>query len=197
MTTDEPTTVEYRETLGTWRGVADSACITVDVNPGTKEPSNNWVYRMLLAEHSPIRKRSYSFVLHNLRSWVSVHFVRHKFGVEHWVRSQRTDRTGVDRETLPQGARVDHEMLANAQALIFISRKRLCMKASPETRDAWQMVRVEIGCQDACMAAAMVPDCIYRGYCYEMKSCGYHLTEDYRRKLHEYRTLPSGDPLSL
>lgn len=52
---------------------------------------------MLLAEHSPIRKLIISWKWYDLLSWVSVHLVRHKFGVDHWVRTQRTDRTGIDR----------------------------------------------------------------------------------------------------
>ena len=58
--------------------------------------------------------------------------------IEHIVTTKRTDRTGVSRDELEQGSLVNHECDANAQALINISRKRLCHCASPETRKAWQ-----------------------------------------------------------
>jgi hypothetical protein len=120
-------------------------------------------------------------------SWVSVHLVRHKFGIEHWVKSNRTDRTGVDRNDLLQSALVNHECEANAQAIINISRKRLCNQASPETREAWQAVIEEIRKVEPELASVCVSDCLYRGWCYEFKSCGYHQTDEYSEKLSEYR----------
>lgn len=33
----------------------------------------------------------------------------------------------------------------------------------------------------------MVRECIYRGFCPEMFSCGYHKTEEYQKELKEYR----------
>ena len=103
---------------------------------GTKEPSSKWKKTILLAEHSPIRKLVFSWKWINLPYWVSVHFVRHKFGIEHFVSTQRTDRTGTDRTGARQDAPVEHECFANAQAVMFISRRRLCSQASPETRAA-------------------------------------------------------------
>lgn len=37
------------------------------------------------------------------------------------------------------------------------------------------------------LASCMVKDCIYRGYCYEYKSCGYFNTPEYKKELEEYR----------
>ena len=122
-----------------------------------------------------------------LKSWVSVHFVRHKHGIEHWVSTQRTDRTGVDRDASRQDTPVDHECLANAQSLIFISRRRLCGQASPETREAWKEVKRQVADFDPVLASVMVPECIYRGFCPEFKSCGFADTEEYKRQLAEYR----------
>ena len=129
---------EILKIKGTWRDVADAARTTIGMEPGEGEPSSAWKRKMLIAEHSPIRKLVVSWKWTDLPSWVSVHFVRHKFGIEHFVRSQRTDRTGINRDELPQRALVTHECEANAQAIINISRKRLCGKASFETRKAWR-----------------------------------------------------------
>ena len=172
---------------GSWRDVADAARTTVNMDAGEGEPSSSYRRRLLLSEHSPIRKLVVNWKWFNLKYFVSVHFVRHKFGIEHWVRTQRTDRTGVNRDELPQGAEVEHEAEANAQAIINISRKRLCMKASSETRIAWATFLDSLSVKEPELAASCVPDCVYRGYCYEMDSCGYFRTLAYKLDVDRYR----------
>lgn len=188
--TENELAVKLIEMVGTWRGVADVARTTVNAGVGDKdsEPSSLWKYRMILAEHSPIRMLQFRVKMQNLKSWVSVHLVRHKFGIEHWVRTQRTDRTGVNRDLSPQGVLIEHEFLANAQAIIFISRKRLCGCASVETREAWMKVIDVV--REVCpeLANACVPDCVYRGWCYEMKPCGFYNTGDFVKRINQYRT---------
>lgn len=175
-------------TKGTWRDIADSARTTIGLDAGCGEPSYNWKRRMLLCEHSPIRKLIICWKWFDLKYWVSVHFVRHKFGIEHWVSTQRTDRTSVNRDELPQDAYVMHECEANAQTIINMSRKRLCNQASPETREAWQEVlKCCVKSTKPELYSVCVPDCIYRGWCFEYKSCGYHKTDDFKAKLKEYR----------
>ena len=67
-----------------------------------------------------------------------MHLVRHWLGFIPFVHSQREDRRQLEvpRDELPQGALNDMDISINAQAMINVSRKRLCSKASPETRDA-------------------------------------------------------------
>ncbi len=172
---------------GSWREVADSANTTVNKEAGIKEPSSQWKRRMLLCEHSPIRQLLIKFKWYEIKYWVSVHLVRHKIGIEHWVRTQRSDRTGVDRENLSQSSLVEHEILVNAQAMINISRKRLCNQAAKETREAWLAVLDSIKDKEPEIYKVCVPDCIYRGWCYEYKSCGYHKTSEYAERLKKYR----------
>ncbi|MCP4650338.1 MAG: thymidylate synthase ThyX [PVC group bacterium] len=179
--------VKILERFGSWRGVADSANTTIHKKEGTKEPSELWKKRMLLCEHSPIRQIQIKARWEDLKSWVSVHFVRHKFGIEHWVRTQRTDRTGIDRNGLSQDVLVEHEFLINAQAIISISRKRLCKQASKETRQAWNDFLYSIIDLEPELFQACAPDCIYRGYCYEFKSCGFHKTDEFKEGLKIYR----------
>ncbi len=179
--------VKYLGTRGTWREVADAANTTIHKEAGENEPSSLWKRRMLLCEHSPIRQLMIKCKWYGLKSWVSVHFVRHKIGIEHWVRTQREDRTGINRNELPQGTDVEHEFIANAQAMINISRKRLCSMASIETRNAWKAVLESIKEEQPEIYAVCVPECIYRGYCYEYKSCGYHKTKEFNKRLTEYR----------
>lgn len=173
---------------GTWREVADSCNTTVNKGEGTKEPSSMWKRRILLSEHSPIRQLIIKWKWIDIKYWVSVHLVRHWLGIVHWVRTQRSDRTGIDRNEIPQGALVEHECEGNAQAIINVSRKRLCYgNASPETREAWECVVAGIAEVEPELARCCVPDCIYRGHCFEFKSCGYHKTEDFKIRLQEYR----------
>lgn len=143
--------------------------------------------RMLLCEHSPIRELVFDFKWTDLKYWVSVHIVRHKIGIEHYVRTQRSDRSGVDRDSLPQDSPVEHRISVNAQAMINISRKRLCMSASAETREAWKAVLECIREIESELFHACQKDCVYRGACYEYKSCGYSKSEDFQRELEKYR----------
>ena len=144
---------------------------------------------MLFCEHSPIRRLIFSWRWNGIKSWVSVHIVRHWLGIVHWVSTRRTDRTGVDRNELKQSELVNHEAEANSQALINISRKRLCNQAAKDTREAWQMVKQRIYDEGQVeMAQHMVRECVYRnGLCPEMKCCGYNQTEAFKKELDEYR----------
>lgn len=169
-----------------WQEVKDATMNTIGKSTG-KYPESEWKRRLILSEHSPIRKIRFSWRWKDLKYWVSVHLVRHWLGIVHFVTTQRSDRTGIDRNDLPQGQLVTHEADANAQALINISRKRLCSCASPETRQAWQAVKDEVAKVEPELARCMVKDCIYRGYCYEMFSCGFHKTEQFKKELEDYR----------
>ena len=120
---------------------------------------------------------------------VVVKLVRHWLGFIPFVHSQREDRRQLDcsRDELPQGSLNDMDFSANAQALINISRKRLCGQASKETRETWKKVKVGIAEKDPVMASKMVPECIYRGFCPELTCCGYVNTQKYKERLEEYR----------
>jgi len=188
--------IEFLGTKGTWRDVADSARTTVGMDKGNKEVKENWKKQMLLAEHSPIRTLQYKWKWTNLPYWVSVHFVRHWLGIVHFVSTQRDDKKSLNNQTHsvrakePQDSPVSHECEANAQALINISRKRLCQKASNETQIAWLEVVNEINKTDKTLASTLVPECIYRGFCPEgSKTCGYYLTQEYQDRLLKYRSL--------
>ena len=181
--------IQSLELKSTWREVANAARTTVNLEKGTKEPSASWKKKILLSEHSPIRQLIIKWKWIDLKYWVSVHFVRHKIGIEHFVSTQRTDRTGIDREEKKQSSLVSHECIANAQAIINISRKRLCSGASKETRQAWEAVLNEIKIKDPIIYSVCVPECIYRGFCPEMNSCGYKDTEEYKARLKDYRNI--------
>lgn len=116
---------------GDWQEVADDCRSTVGKPPLWKEPSKDFKVKLLIAEHSPIRDISVRWIWRGIKSWVATHWTRHKW--EPFVTTQRTDRTGVNRDDLPQDAPVVHIMDINAQALMTMARRRLCGQADPAT----------------------------------------------------------------
>lgn len=187
--------IERVERVTSWKRALNAARRTIGKEPIDKEPSDSWKAKMLLAEHSPIRLVEYEWTWKDIKQWVTAHLVRHHVGCEKMVHSQREDRRNLteefsinSRDELPQGTLNDMDMSANAQALINISRKRLCNCASKETREAWLQVKEAIRSIDPIMAEKMVRDCIYRGFCPEfMNSCGYVNTDKYKKELEIYR----------
>ena len=178
--------IKYMKTTDNWREVADAARTTIGMGEGAGEPSSEWKRKILLAEHSPIRKLWIKWKWIDLPYWVSTHIVRHKIGIEHFVRSQRTDRTGIDRSGKSQSAKVEHEVEANAQAMINVSRKRLCNKAADETQKAWLYVVNRLQAYEPELASVCVRECIYRGFCPEMKPCGFTAKPEFEMLREEY-----------
>lgn len=159
--------------MTSWTDVKGSAMTTINKEGSDKEPTDLWISKILMAEHSPIRNYLVNFKWDAVPYWVAMHFVRHHEGVQWFVGTQREDRGGSDRSQVPQTALVPLEGYANAQALINISRKRLCYQASPETRRYWQGLKDEIKKLQPELAKKMVSECIYRGFCPEYHTCGY------------------------
>lgn len=195
-----------------WIRVVNAARRTWGKDPIDHEPSDKFKRKILLAEHSPIRLLEYDFTIENIRQWVTVHLVRHHIGCEKFVHTQRQDindqvevitkriieilrEEGLDnkwwreRDYMFQGAGNDMDMTCNAQSFMSISRKRLCFGcASPETRQAWQVVIDALEDVDPILAEKCVPECVYRGFCPETdRCCGYVNTEAYKKRLEEYR----------
>lgn len=137
-----------------------------------KIPTEEWKRKILKAEHSPIRTLWFAFKM-EIPYWVSVHFCRHKI-CEHFVQSQRDDRTNNDipRAQKPQGEMVSHIMYVNAQELMFMARRRLCMQASPETRQVMKMIVEQVLETNPEFEDVLIPMCEYQGKCPEFTPCG-------------------------
>ena len=161
---------EILKIKGDWQEVVDDCRSTVGKPPLGREPSETFKKNILIAEHSPIRDITVKWKWPGIKSWVATHWVRHKW--ECFVRSQRSDRTGVDRDKLPQDAPVDFTGEANAQALIDTMRKRLCYQASPETRAYAEDLKAKLRDVQPELSDVLVPNCVYRCGCPEMQSCG-------------------------
>lgn len=195
-----------------WIRVVNAARRTWGKKPIDHEPSEEFKRTILLAEHSPIRLLEYDFTLENVRQWVTVHIARHHVGCEKFIHTQRQDinqeienitKQIVDifeeegllrdgwraRDYMFQGECNDMDMTCNAQAFINISRKRLCLCASTETRQAWTIVIDALREVDPILAEKCVPDCVYRGFCPESskRCCGYVNSPLYQARLEQYR----------
>lgn len=179
--------VVLREYYDRWQYIKNATLNTVNLNKG-KYPDSEYKRKLLLSEHSPIRKLTFGWRWEGIKSWISVHICRHKFGIDHYVSTRRTDRTGVDRNILRQDELVNHECEANAQSIINISRKRLCYCASQETREAWQLFLDEIvKPKEPELYSVCVKECVYRGgLCPEMFPCGYVNSHKFKEELKNY-----------
>lgn len=156
---------------GNWLEVLNDCRSTVGKDPRNKDPSTAFKETILIAEHSPIRDISIKWKWDNIKSWIATHYSRHKW--ECFIKSQRSDRTGIPRDKLPQDAPVSFTGDANVQSLIDTARKRLCYQADPETRKYMEDLKVAIHKIEPEIANALCPNCIYRMGCPELQPCGF------------------------
>lgn len=148
-------------------------CLNTVGKNTAKLPSEEWLEKLVRAEHSPMRELWFGIRM-TIPYWVSVHFVRHHDGVNHYVQTQRNDRqSNYDRSEAPQGEMVSHVMSINAQELVYMAHKRLCGQASPETRYVMRLICDEVIKVAPYMRGVLVPLCEYRnGLCTEFHPCG-------------------------
>ena len=163
---------EIIKVKGDWEEVVNDCRATVGKEELGKEPSEKFKKSILISEHSPIRDLTIKWKWSNIKSWVATHWARHKW--ECFVKSQRSDRTGIPRDKLPQDTPVTFTGEANIQHLIDTARKRLCFTASPETREYMEDLKVTIHDRvDENIANVLVPNCIYRCGCPELNGCRF------------------------
>ena len=156
---------------GDWEDVVNDSRATVGKEPLGREPSRKFKREILISEHSTIRGIIIKWIWKNIPSWVATHFSRHKW--ECFIRTQRTDRTGVNRDKLSQDAPVNFTGEANPQHLIDTSRKRLCYMASKETRKRMESLKKTLKPVEPEISDVFVPNCVYRCGCPEPNGCGW------------------------
>ncbi len=184
--------IEYVKRLIGWKDVYDAAMVTLKSpkNFINKEPTSYWKFHILKAEHSPINVLTYSWKWVDIPYWVSMELRTHRIGIpqdeyQHWIRSQRKEKM---RGKLPQDAPVNHIVQANAQALINVSKKRLCYRPSKQAQEAWQMVLTALQPLEPELVKCCVPMCVYRGFCPEGdKTCGNSQNKNFKLTLNDYR----------
>jgi len=157
---------------GTWKMAKNKCRTTVNKEYSDVEPSPSFIYKLLISEHSPIRLISVDWSWKSMPYWLSTEWSRHKF--EKYISTQRTDRTGVDRSELPQGARVNFDGYANAQHLIDAWRKRLCRQATKEAQESAMDFKRKLHDVEEQLSDVLVPNCVYRGGCPEFTPCAFY-----------------------
>lgn len=176
-----------------WDQVLNTARTTVGKGDLNKEPSDSFKKQILISEHSPIRNLLFEVVWSDIPYWVAMHLIRHHIGFHSgeddtfFVKTQRSDRTGIDRDDLPQNAPVIFRSVINAHSIINVSRVRLCRKAAKETIKAWSLFIEKLSEIEPLFAYFCQPNCVYRGFCPELdNTCKFAGTKKYREKLDQY-----------
>lgn len=145
-------------------------------------PSDEWKHQMCASEHSPLREVVYRVECYEIPRRAMSHLVRHHEGIEKYVETSRPDRNpNADPD------KVNVAFTINAQALIQISRTRLCSKAWHETKTIWEWIIEEISKIDPIVTQYCVPNCVYRnGICPETPSCKYVNSDGWKEAAKEY-----------
>ena len=170
-----------------WKEVLNAARFTQRKELLDKEPSDDFKRKIVRAEHSPLRCLMFNIDFYDIPYYISVHLCRHVHS-QPFVSSSRPD---VNKENSPRSEQkktdpVNMRLFLNAQEIINISRVRLCNKAEFETRMIWKEVIQELKKQEPILAAACVPNCIYRNICPEINGCGFDLSEEHSKAYFKY-----------
>ena len=161
-----------------WAKIKD-ACMATIGKRAEKEPADTWKKKLLLAQHSPLRRGTISVYWEQIPYFVMGHLVRHHVGCTPFV---------------------SMEMDFNIQSLIDISRKRLCNCADAETIKYWKGLIEAVAEYDPIIAWACVPEGIHRGGCPECfsdcKVCNNILEqmehpEDMMARYEKYNNMPA------
>ena len=155
-----------------WLMVKNVSRNTVNKFHTTNSVTPKFKQDILISEHSPIRELTVRWAWNGIKSWIATHYSRHRF--ECYIGTQRSDRTGINRDNLPQGTLVNMNNSANAQQLIDVARKRLCYQSSIETRKYMRSLKRELYLSgEKELSNVLVPSCVYRCGCPEFSNCGY------------------------
>ena len=150
-----------------WLDIKNACRQTVSMGDSKLEPASEWKRKLLICRHSPIRIGSVLWKSEDVPFYVMGHIVRHNVGCTPFVSTSREDRTGIPRNERKQTDFVDMQMIANIEALINISERRLCTCADPTTKKYWESVLEAIREYDEDIFWACVPQCIRCGACVE------------------------------
>lgn len=169
----DETKTEILKIKGDWNDVINDCRSTVSKPPIDREPSKRWKEAILIAEHSPIRNIAVKWIWKAMPHWVTVHWARHKW--ECYISTQRSDRTGRQRDKLPQDEPQNFTGEANAQHQIDTWRKRLCFMASKETREYAEDFKRTLRGYEPELSFVLQKNCLYRGGCPELNGgCGWY-----------------------
>ena len=170
-----------------WADVLNAARFTQRKPPISGEPSVKWKKKIIKAEHSPLRCLMFNIDFYDIPNYVMVHLVRHVHA-QPFVSTSRPDIDGnqIPRDEQKKSDPCNMRLFLNAEEIINISRKRLCNKAEFTTRHVWREAINELWKIEPELANACIPNCFYRGFCPEIKSCGLTDTDLFQLKVNDY-----------
>ena len=161
-----------------WKEVLNAARFTQRKPEVDHEPSDEFKQKMIKAEHSPLRCLQFTIDFYDIPYYASVHLCRHVHA-QPFVSTSRPDINGKmkPRDEQKKSDPVNMRLLVNAQEIINISRVRLCNKAEKVTQMLWIEVLRELSKIEPFLANVCVPNCLYRGFCPEIKPCGFSTSD--------------------
>lgn len=171
-----------------WTDVLNAARFTQRLSLKSEEPSVKWKKKIIKAEHSPLRALIFNIDMYDIPYYTAMHFRTHKLVHLPLVSTSRPDRDGKQkpRNKQKKDEPVNMRLMLDAQEIIAISRVRLCTKAEKETRAVWSEVINELRKIEPELVNACIPNCIYRGFCPELESCGFADSELFSIKVNDY-----------
>lgn len=174
--------------ITSWNEVLNAARFTQRKELLNKEPSVKFKKNIIKAEHSPLRCLMFTIDMYDIPYYVAMHFRTHKLVHVPVVSTSRPDVDGnmKSRNEQKKDDPVNMRLFLDAQEIIAISRVRLCNKAEAKTREVWANVIIELSKIEPELANACVPNCIYRRFCPEIKSCGIVNTEKFPLIVNDY-----------
>lgn len=156
-----------------WDFIKEACMRTIGKETG-KSPTDEWKKKILVCQHSPIRRGNISWKWEDIPYCNMGHFVRHHVGCTPYVSTSRSDRTGIDRTKRKQTDSVSMEMDANIQSLIDMAGRRLCLCSDKTTREYMEDLINAIREYDEIVAWRLVPQCVNYGGCIEkFGNCKY------------------------
>lgn len=170
--------------------------LTTVAKHSTKLPKDEWKVKLLQSMHSPIRTLEFCFKLTDIPYYISTHLCRHVHATP-FVQTQRNDRqTKYDRRKAPQDAPVEMNWYMNAEELINVAHKRLCMMADPGARALVQMIVDAVIKVNPEFESVLVPNCAYRGgICTEFNCCG--LNKKYQKQMADEYLAANEDNMTI
>lgn len=138
-----------------------------------EQPTTNLISGLLRARHSPIRVLNYAFYISDIPSNTATHLARHVHA-QPFISSLRNDRQSlIDGDKAPRDTPVNMILYTNAEELQVIANKRLCKKASENTRKAVELICAAAINRTPELLDVLVPMCEHcGGVCHEISGCG-------------------------
>ena len=75
-----------------WKKIKSACMTTISKQAGDKEPSTEWKRKLLICQHSPIRRGVISWKWEEIPYAISTHFARHHEGCDKFIGTSREDR---------------------------------------------------------------------------------------------------------